>query len=96
MSYWCGVGEFHENITSNVACMWRDAGCDLRELNDKKGKEAVKPLCDAINRMKADPEKYKEMNPPNGWGDYEGCLSYLMRFHDACYSNPEEIISVHC
>ena len=94
MSYWFGVGDFHENMTSNVAPMWREAGCDLRDLKGKKGSEAVKPLCDAINRMMADPEKYKAMNPANGWGDYEGCLNYLRGCHDACYANPDEIIHV--
>ena len=94
MSYWVGVGTFHENMTSNVACMWREAGCDLKELRDTVARDAIKPLCDAINRMLADPDKYKAMEPANGWGTYEGCVNYLKAIHDACMADPDDIISV--
>jgi len=95
MSYWFHVGDnFDANCTSNVACMWREAGCDLKELKDKKAADCIKPLCDAINRMLSDPDKYKAMNPSNGWGSYEGCIDFLKACHDACMSDPDSLVHV--
>lgn len=69
------------NYTSNVSAMWREAlgGRPLREYHDAPCSEAAGPLADAVKRMETDPDKYREMEPSNGWGDYEGALGYLRR-----------------
>jgi hypothetical protein len=82
LSYWCGFEDDKDdsiNMTSNVACMWRLAGADLAEMNGKPAGEVKVILATAVRNMLAEPEKYKAMNPENGWGDYEGCIDYLMR-----------------
>ena len=77
------------NYTRNVSPMWRDAlgGKLLSEFHDAPCSEAAGPLAGAVKRMEADPEKYRAMNPPNGWGDYEGAIDYLRRIAEACASH---------
>lgn len=74
------------NYTSNAAPMWREAlgGRRLRDYHGAPCSEAAGPLADAVKRMEADPDKYRGMNPPNGWGDYEGALRYLRTLAEAC------------
>ena len=75
---------FDRNQTSNVARMWRAAGVDLSEWKDRPVGEVVEPLSEAVAAMKADPDKYRAMNPPNGWGSYETCLAFLESILTAC------------
>lgn len=84
------------NYTTNVGPMWCDAlgGKLLREYADAPCSEAAGPLADAVKRMEADPDKYREMNPPNGWGDYEGALGFLRRIAEACASHPKCTIGI--
>ena len=78
------------NYTSNVAGMWKKAlGYSLRELDNKKADSCIEDLRKAIANMEDNPKEYKEMNPPNGWGDYEGALNYLRKLLDACVKNPK-------
>lgn len=81
MSYWCGFEETtidSINMTSNVAPMWRLAGADLREMRGKPAAEVKIILATAVRNMLAEPEKYRALNPENGWGDYESCVKYLV------------------
>jgi len=34
----------------------------------------LKSVADELRRA---PDKYRAMNPPNGWGNYEGALAFL-------------------
>lgn len=79
------------NYTSNCGPMWAKAlgGRRLRDFNKAPCSEAAGPLAEAVKRMEADPDTYREMNPPNGWGDYEGALDFLRRLADACAENPK-------
>lgn len=79
------------NITSNVSPMWRDAMPDGQHVLDLHGKlcaECVAPLRVGIYAMTADPDRYRAMNPDNGWGDYEGALRYLRELLAGCELHP--------
>ncbi len=86
------------NYTSNVSPMWRTAlgGKSLREFHHASCSEAAGPLAEAVARMEADPAAYEEMNPSNGWGDYEGALAYLRALAEACAAHPKCRIRVSC
>ena len=47
------------------------------ELNDKPGPEGAAYLDKIIRGLEGDPMKFQEMNPPNGWGDYDSLLKTL-------------------
>lgn len=83
------------NYTSNVSPMWAKAlaaaGEDIR-LSDTEGRLAadVLPLLiAAVSHMRENPDEYRAMNPPNGWGDYEGALRYLVGVAKACELHPK-------
>lgn len=84
------------NYTSNVSGMWRKAlgGISLREFHHVNAAEAAPKLAAAVTEMEADPDAYREMEPSNGWGDYEGALAYLRRLAEACAKHPKCKIEV--
>lgn len=85
---------FDSNMTSNVAPMWRKAGADLAEMHGKTAAECAPVLAAAVLAMEMDPAGYKLMDPPNGWGDYEGCLDFLRSIRDACVRHPACVVEV--
>lgn len=81
------------NYTSNIAPMlnmalesviaftpgaerWHDLlhGCQL-----ESGREL---LGVAVRSLESDPERYRAMNPANGWGDYDSLLGVLREMRD--------------
>lgn len=86
------------NYTANVFPMWVKAlnGMSLREYHHAPCSEAAGPLADGVARMEAEPDAYREMNPANGWGDYEGALRYLRDLAEACAAHPKCRIRVSC
>ncbi|HEY9367540.1 hypothetical protein [Streptomyces sp.] len=78
------------NYTANVGVMWCDAlgGKLLREFDGAPCSEAAGPLAEGVKRMEANPDHFRAMNPPNGWGDYEGALRYLRDIAEACVEHP--------
>ena len=88
------VSALWENHTSNTAPMWRAAGADIAEMHGKTARECAPILRAAIAAMRADPAKYQAMNPPNGWGDYGTCRSFLERLADGFEEHPNCIVGV--
>ena len=84
------------NMTHNVAPMWRLARC-FDALYESKGKlagEVLPELKAALIDMQNYPAKYKELNPPNGWGDYDSAMYFLSQVIDNFKKYPKAIISV--
>jgi hypothetical protein len=65
------------NYTSNMSDAWREAGADLAQFDGKTAGECAFFLSLAIDRMKADPDKYRAFNAPNGWGSYDTLVPAL-------------------
>lgn len=94
------------SYTYNVSPMWWDAVGATRRLDDGRevggiamfhgapGCEAAGPLSEAVERLKADPEKYRAMNPKNGWGDYESATRFLEHVARACVQLPSYRLDV--
>lgn len=83
------------NYTANVAPMWRAAGADLAGFHERRAGECAVVLREAIVVLRAQPHRFRAMNPPNGWGSYDGpqgqgliaaldlLLAELQRYPDA-------------
>lgn len=83
------------NYTSNVARMWSDAlGHRLADFHDRTGGDCLDALNAAVDKLTADPARYRAMEPSNGWGDYDGALAYLTRLRDACAAHPKATIHI--
>ena len=80
--------------TYNLAPMFRAAGLGVRSLNDMPCSEALEPLRLAIKAMEDDPPKFKSLNPPNGWGDYDSGLEFLREVRAMCVEHPADTLVV--
>ena len=88
-----------ENYTSNVSDMYYHAWDQIKhkldipdyELLGGDWKQAIqldqpysmKALREMIIELKENPKVYKQMEPSNGWGNYEGAIEFLERAHSA-------------
>jgi hypothetical protein len=83
------------NYTANVSGMWADAlGHRLADLKGRTAGDCIDTLRRAVADMENRPEHYQAMNPPNGWGNYDGALAYLRQLHDACCAHPKAEIHI--
>jgi len=79
------------DVTHNVAPMWSKAGV-YEALYKSEGKRAG-DLLDVLQRgiaaMRADPDGFKQLNPPNGWGNYDLALQFLEEWEALCRKHPD-------
>jgi len=90
---------FWANITHNLNGMadeggfyeavWRPEQNGITE-----AKQLIPILKKAIEDMKAEPERFKRHEPENGWGNYDGFLSWLERYLEACRNYPDANVGV--
>lgn len=82
------------NYTTNCAPMWRAAGANLAEFDGKPAGECAEILRDAIAELVANPEKYRAMDPENGWGSYDSLLPALRKLLEGFDEAPRAIVRV--
>lgn len=87
------------NITHNLNRMAKEAGIYEHlwrpdEIGIEKARELIEPLTDGLARLQSDPDRFKEFNPPNGWGTYEGLVGFIRNYLHACETFPEAEVSV--
>ncbi len=90
---------FAANITHNLGAMAREAGVYQHcwrpeELGITHAKQLVEPLQAALTALEGEPDRFKKLNPANGWGDYHGFLSFVRAYLRACRDYPAAKISV--
>ena len=54
-----------------------------KRLDGTSGEEGAAYLSRIIEGLEGAPERYRAMNPPNGWGDYDSLLGVLRKMRDA-------------
>lgn len=87
---------FSRNITHNLGKMWREAGV-YDALYNSDGDYAIQHIATlegGLADMLLEPEKYKKLNPLNGWGDYEGAIEFLKEVLNRCREYPKAIIRI--
>lgn len=90
---------YDANITHNLGKMAELAGIYKHlwrpeELGISKANELIAPLCNGLKLLKSDPDKFKELNPENGWGDYDGLVQFVIEYIEACEKHPDADIKV--
>ncbi len=90
---------YERNITHNLnqmadaagiyAAMWRPD-----EFGLSKARQLIEPLREGLAKLKADPDHFKQFNPPNGWGDYAGLVDFVEDYLRACEQYPDADVSV--
>ena len=84
------------SYTHNVGDMYREAMGEggINQLHGKTGTECLELLQPAIEAMEREPAKYRAMNPPNGWGNYEGAFDVLRQLHVWCLETPRALMCI--
>jgi hypothetical protein len=85
------------NYTSNCAGMWRKAMPETDGLAGMDGLDAsaaAAALRAGIAKMEQDPDAYRELNPSNGWGDYDSQLEMLRELLSQCEAAPRAKVRV--
>lgn len=85
---------FDGNITHNLGGMAQAAGlyCVLWEPAEHgidTAEQAIPLLRRGLARMIAEPERFKAMNPKNGWGTYNRLVDFTLDVLRACEENPD-------
>lgn len=52
-------------------------------LDGATGEDGKRYLAAIIGGLEADPDRYRAMNPPNGWGDYDQLVGILREMRDS-------------
>jgi hypothetical protein len=84
---------YRDNITHNLRKMALEARIYKalwwpEELGATKCKHIIPILEKGIIRLEANPTYYKQFNPENGWGDYEGLLKFAKDYLEQCKLYP--------
>lgn len=90
---------FHANVTHNVNTIAMAAGIyepvwRPDEIGLTKAGEIAERLVPGISRLKEEPDKYRALNPPNGWGSYDRFVPWLERYLAACREYPDALVEV--
>jgi hypothetical protein len=88
---------YESNITHNLNAMAEAAGIYRElwrpdEIGITKARQLIQPLENGLS--KADPEKFKKYNAPNGWGLYEHFVPWVESYLDACKAYPDADVKV--
>ena len=94
----CGEG-YWANITHNLGGMAEAAGIYYHlwrpeEIGITKAKQLIEPLTKGLEKMKADPDHFKQFDASNGWGTYADFVPWIQQYLDACIEYPDAEISV--
>jgi len=80
------------NYTYNVAPMWYAVFPDSKNMLDidgMTGKESVSRIESFVTALEAEPERFKAMEPNNGWGSYDSFLKALKSLIEIAEQNPD-------
>ena len=90
---------YSRNITHNLNTMASEAGIYKHlwrpdELGITKAGELIEPLRAGLTLLLAEPDRFKKLNPTNGWGDYDGLCEFINEYLHACEQNADAEVSV--
>jgi hypothetical protein len=90
---------FHGNITHNLNRMAEAAGLyevlwKPEEVDIACAEGLIRPLEGGLERLLADPERYRQLDPPNGWGSYDVLVDFVRGYLAACREHPSAKVRV--
>ena len=93
------VSVFDRNITHNLNDMAEEAGIYQalwrpEEIGVTKAEQLIPLLEDGLEKLLADPGRFKAFNPSNGWGTYDGLCQFVRAYLAACKENPDAEVEV--
>lgn len=95
----CPTDVYRGNVTHNLTKMALAAGLyevlwRPEELGFTQAKQLIQPLQDGLTALQADPPRYKDLEPSNGWGTYEGLVGFVTGYLTACQEHPDATLEI--
>jgi hypothetical protein len=93
------VTVFDANVTHNLARMADEAGIYEHlwrpdEIGIETAAQLAEPLRAGLRKMEDDPERFKALNPPNGYGSYADFMPWVREYLAACIEHPKAKVRV--
>ncbi len=99
------VSVYYNNITHNLGKMAAEVklsnGLTLYDVlwrPDEHGLKFAKDISELLdegwNILLAEPNRFIQFNPENGWGSYEGLEKFVYKYRNACWDYPDAELSV--
>lgn len=88
---------YEANITHNLGEMADKAGMYYAlwhpdQIGMKRAKEIIPIIESGLEKLKEQPEYFKQFNSPNGWGMYEHFIPFVEKYLEALKEYPESVI----
>lgn len=89
---------YEDNITHNLGTMADKAGIyealwRPEEIGITHAHQLIEPLKKGLEWLRNNPDYFKQFNPSNGWGDYEGLVMFTENYLQACEKYPQAEVS---
>lgn len=88
------------NITHNLAKMASEAGVyqclwQPEENGFLTAADCIPILERGLRDLRARPEHFRQFEPENGWGTYDGFVSCVAEILESCHKHPEGEVTAH-
>jgi len=99
------VSVYDNNITHNLSKMASEVklsnGLSLYDVlwrPDEHELELAEDIAELLdegwNILLSEPDRFKQLNPENGWGNYDGLCKFVYEYRNACWDEPDATIEV--
>ena len=99
------VSVYDNNITHNLSKMASEVklsnGLTLYDVlwrPDEHELELAEDIAELLdegwNILLSEPDRFKQLNPENGWGNYDGLCKFIYEYRNACWDEPDATIEV--
>jgi len=99
------VSVYDNNITHNLSKMASEVklsnGLSLYDVlwrPDEHELELAEDIAELLdegwNILLSEPDRFKQLNPENGWGNYDGLCKFVYEYRNACWNEPDATIEV--
>lgn len=90
---------YSANITHNLNKMAYAAGLytalwQPEEAGIKYAYQLISTLATGLDNLLESPDFFKQYNPENGWGNYDGFVEFVAEYLEACKSMPNARVEV--
>ena len=99
------VSVYDNNITHNLSKMASEVklsnGLTLYDVlwrPDEHELELAEDIAELLdegwNILLSEPDRFKQFNPKNGWGNYNNLCTFVYEYRNACWKEPDATIEV--
>jgi hypothetical protein len=99
------VSVYDNNITHNLSKMASEVklsnGLSLYDVlwrPDEHELELAEDIAELLdegwNILQSEPDRFKQHNPSNGWGNYDNLCRFVYEYRNACWNNLDATVEV--